>query len=300
MTLATPTRLSRIPQHTGHGVGDGVGALARRYAAYMNGCDFASQLRAQRVSRRQYAAFLSMMYPCVVGFNRALILSIAKVDHVRHSSFVRALAEQLHEEQGHNQMWRGAMDLFGIDHARLYSDFRGYISSMSREELDLRTAGVLDALTADPANVSPGFFVGAPFPEPVVAICHFLWSSACAEQVHYWEHFASQSGIEMVIFDVVSGTVLPGVVGNRELDLGLASTKWWREHGRLPGDTPGVKSDEEKHLELARIALNRSDSAREHRDAIVRRAEDTMRLFAATLVAQSSASLNFPIERYTV
>lgn len=266
----------------------------------MNTCDFAAQLRAQRVSRRQYSAFLAMMYPCVVGFNRALILSIAKVDHVRHSSFVRALAEQLHEEQGHNQMWRAAMDLFGIDHARVYADFRAYIGSMSREELDLRTAGVLDALIADPKNVAPGFFVDAPFPEPIIAICHFLWSSASAEHVHYWEHFASQSGIEMVIFDVVSGTVLPGVIGNRELDLGLASTQWWREHGRLPTDTSTAKSDEEKHLELARIALNRSDSAKEHRDAICRRAEDTMRLFAATLVAQSGATNTFPIDRYIV
>jgi hypothetical protein len=195
-------------------------------------------------------------------------------------------------------MWRAAMDLFGIDHARIYADFRAYVSSMSREELDRRTAGVLDALTADPSDVAPGFFPDAPFPEPVIAICHFLWTSASTEQVHYWEHFASQSGIEMVIFDVVSGTVLPGVVGNRELDLGLASTQWWREHGRLPTDTNGTKSDEEKHLELARIALNRSDSAREYRDAIVARAEDTMRLFAATLVAQASATTAFPIDRY--
>ena len=266
----------------------------------MNACDFAGQLRAQRVSRHQYAAFLSMMYPCVVGFNRALILSIAKVDHVRHSSFVRALAEQLNEEQAHNQMWRSAMDLFGIDHVRVYADFRSYVGGLTREELDLGTAAVLDALTEDPANVSPGIFVGAPFPEPVVAICHFLWSSASAEDVHYWEHFASQSGIEMVIFDVVSGTILPGVVGNRELDLGLASTQWWREHGRLPNDTSPEKSDEEKHLELARIALNRSDSAKEHRDAIAARAEDTMRLFAATLVAQATASETFPIDRYLV
>ena len=40
---------------------DAVGALARRYASHMNACEFAAQLRAQRVSRRQYAAFLSMM-----------------------------------------------------------------------------------------------------------------------------------------------------------------------------------------------------------------------------------------------
>ena len=243
-------------------------------------------------------AFLSMMYPCVVGFNRALILSIAKVDHVGHSSFVRALAEQLHEEQGHNQMWRAAMEVFGIDHKSLYNDFREYVGSLSREELDLRTAGVLAALTRDPSNVSPGFFKGAPFPEPVVAICHHLWTSASSENVHYWEHFASQSGIEMVIFDVVSATVLPGVVGNPALDIGPVSTQWWREHGRLQSDSTAAKTDEEKHLEMARIALNRSDSARAHRDSIIRRTEETMRLFAATLVSQSTAGKSFPIDRY--
>jgi hypothetical protein len=264
----------------------------------MNACDFATQLRERTISRREYMAFLSMMYPCVVGFNRALILSIAKVDHVRHSSFVRNLAEQLNEEQAHNQLWRSAMELFGIDHTAVYGDFRSYIGTLSREELDRRTAGVLAAVTHNPLDVSPGYFADSPFPEPVIAICHHLWTSASSDAVHYWEHFASQSGIEMVIFDVVSGTVLPGVVDNPLLDLGPPSTQWWREHGRLASDTSHVKSDEEKHLELARIALNRSDSAREHRDSIVRRAEDTMRLFAATLVSQSTAGKRFPIDRF--
>jgi hypothetical protein len=157
---------------------------------------------------------------------------------------------------------------------------------------------VLAALTRDPSNVSPGFFADSQFPEPVVAICHHLWTSASVEDVHYWEHFASQSGIEMVIFDVVSSTVLPGVIGNPEVDLGPGSTQWWREHGRLASDTSGAKSDEEKHLELARIALNRSDSAREHRESIASRAEDTMRLFAATLVSQATAGRTFPIDEY--
>jgi hypothetical protein len=264
----------------------------------MNTCDFAVQLRSQRISRSEYAAFLSMMYPCVVGFNHALILSIAKVDHVRHSSFVRALAEQLHEEQGHNQMWRAAMEMFGIDHTAVYLDFRSYIGSLSHDELDRRTKGVLSALTRDPSNVSPGFFSDSPFPEPVVAICHHLWTSASSESVHYWEHFASQSGIEMVIFDVVSATVLPGLVDNPVLDVGPAGNQWWREHGRLASDSTAARSDEEKHLEMARIALNRSDSAQEYRDSIVRRAEETMRLFAATLVSQSTVGRSFPIDRY--
>jgi hypothetical protein len=35
------------------------------------------------------------------------------------------------------------MELFGIDHTAVYGDFRSYIGTLSREELDRRTAGVL-------------------------------------------------------------------------------------------------------------------------------------------------------------
>ena len=38
--------------------------------------------------------------------------------------------------------------------------------------------------------------------------------------------------IEMVIYNVVSATVLPGLQGNPELEAGPEATEWWREHGR--------------------------------------------------------------------
>ena len=72
--------------------GDAVAQLAQRYAAEMNASEFATALRLRRLSRRSYVAFIATMYPVVVGFNRALIRSIAKVDHVRNSTFVRSLA----------------------------------------------------------------------------------------------------------------------------------------------------------------------------------------------------------------
>jgi len=74
-------------------VGDLVVEVARRYAAQMNGCEFATLLRSRRLDKRRYVAFIANLYPCVIGFNRALIRSIVKVDHVLHSSFIKALAE---------------------------------------------------------------------------------------------------------------------------------------------------------------------------------------------------------------
>lgn len=264
----------------------------------MNACAFAAELRERRLSRHRYVAFVSSMYPCVVGFNRALIRSISKVDHVRHSSFVRMLAEQLEEEQAHNQMWRTKLDVYGIDHEALYGALGDYLGRFSSVELDRMTSDVLAALTADPSNTAPGCFPNALFPEPILAVYHQLWTSASDDSINYWAHFASQSAIEMVIYDVVSTSVLPGLLDNPELDAGPASTQWWREHGRLETSPSSAQIDEEKHLELSRIALNRSETANSLRRAVIARADDTLRLFAATLVCQDRASTDFPTERF--
>ena len=64
-------------------IGDVVGELARQYAAIMNGSAFGTALRTRQLPRRRYLSLVATMYPIVVGFNRALIRSIAKVDHVR-------------------------------------------------------------------------------------------------------------------------------------------------------------------------------------------------------------------------
>src|SRR5206468_6278464 len=128
-------------------VGDLVVDVARRYAAQMNGCEFATLLRSRRLDRRRYVAFIASFYPCVIGFNRALIRSIAKVDHVLHSSFIKSLAEQLHEEQTHNQMWRTKLDIFGVDHQALYWDLSDYLGLFSTVERERITRAVLAAFT---------------------------------------------------------------------------------------------------------------------------------------------------------
>ncbi len=84
-------------------VGDEIWALAREYADKKNKSHFATSLRDLDISTSRYLGYIAAMYPIVVGFNKALIRSISKVDHVRHATFVTALAEQLQEEQGHNQ-----------------------------------------------------------------------------------------------------------------------------------------------------------------------------------------------------
>lgn len=286
----------RAPFDSRQRVGDLVVELARRYAAQMNGCEFATLLRSRRLDRRRYVAFIASLYPCVIGFNRALIRSIAKVDHVLHSGFIKSLAEQLQEEQTHNQMWRTKLDVFGVDHQALYWDLTDYLGRFSTAELERMTREVLGALTNDPTNYTPGAFPEAPFPEPVLALYHQLFMTATYEDIDYWEHFASQSAIEMTIYSVVSTTVLPGVQAHPELDGGPATLRWWTEHAKAEGNT--VRTDEEKHLDMSRVALNRSETANSLKEAVVARAEDALRLFAAAMACQITESERFPLGRY--
>ena len=284
--------------HADNGLGDTVWSLARRYAARMNASPFATALRTRRMPRQRYVSFLSMMYPSVVGFNRALIRSITKVDHVRQSGFVKALAEQLKEEQDHNQMWRRKLEAFGIDHELLYRSLEEYMARFTPADLERMTRCVLDALGEDLECTSPGCFPDAIFPEPVLALYHHLWMTASRDDVHYWEHYASQSAIEAIIFDVVSTSVWPGVVGNPELDAGSATLQWWKEHARQGSTESGVPTDEEKHLQLSQLALNRTHLSGEMTARVTARAEDTMRLFAATLICMDHDAGAFRVERF--
>lgn len=279
-------------------VGDQIAHLAAVYAAQMNESRFARDLRAQQVDRRRYVTYLCTLYPIVVGFNRALIRGIAKVDHVRNASFVKVLAEQLQEEQAHNQLWRVKLELFGVDHETLYGDLVDYVARYSSSELDRLTHDVLADVTAGSGDGAGSRFGDALFPDSVLALYHHLWMTATRDDVGHWEHFASQSGIEMVIWDVVTASILPGVMGNPALDLGEGSTHWWREHGKVPGLVSEGRTDEEKHLELSRIALNRSETANAVAPQVIARTDDTMRLFAATMVCQESAVGRFPLDRY--
>jgi hypothetical protein len=287
----------RLPFDSRQRVGDVVVEVAERYAAHMNTCEFAALLRSRRLDRRRYLAFIASLYPCVIGFNRGLIRSIAKVDHVLHSSFIKNLAQQLHEEQTHNQMWRTKLDVFGVDHQALYWDLTDYLSQFPPKELERMTREVLTALTKDPNNYAPGAFPDAPFPEPVLALYHQFFMTSTYADIDYWEHFASQSAIEMTIYSVVSTTVLPGVLGNPELDGGPATLHWWTEHAKAEGSAAG-RTDEEKHLDMSRLALNRSETANSLKDAVVARAEEALRLFAASMSCQIIESERFPLERY--
>jgi hypothetical protein len=279
-------------------VGDRVWELADKYSRRINDSDLATSCRNHTLSKERYFGYVAAMYPIVVGFNRALIRSIAKVDHVRDYQLVKYLCEQLREEQAHNALWRSKMNKYGIDHERLYSDLQDYTARFSDDELNVMTEQMIAAVREDVANVAPGIFPDPVVPEPVLGLYHLLYQTATDPEIDYWEHFACQSAVEYIIYDVVSTSVYPGVSARSDLNLGASTITWWQKHARQGSEESGERSDEEKHLAMAKIALNRTTRPNEIADRVVARAEDAMCLFTCSAICHDADKAVFSVRPY--
>lgn len=279
-------------------LGDEIYNSALFYASRKNESGLFTTLRASRLPRLHYMRYIASMYPIVFGFNAALIRSIIKINHVHHWKLVRNVAQQIREEQSHNQLWRNMLDSFGIDHAAIHDDIQSYFRQFAANALESMTLSTIRSLRSDITNTFPGCFPRAIYPEPVLALYYHLWHAASCDAISYWEYFGSQFGMEAIILDVVSTSVLPGVSRSRELAPRPESVQWWKEHARSVSDDAEKRSVEEKHVHLARLALNRIRDVNVVRDEVVRRADDTMLLFVATAVWHDVGSDLFPIEKY--
>lgn len=265
-------------------VGDIIWSRAAEHAAYLHDSEVLTTWRSKELPPNRYARIIAGMYPCVVGFNRALIRSVAKLDNVQDSDLVRNLAEQMIEEQDHNQLWRVMMESFEVDHNGLYSRLRQYLSRYTTAELNEKTAAVVEAVLKDRENSSPGIFDGPPVPEPAVALYHHMFTVADDPSYSFWCHFGSQSAIESLLYDFTSNSIYPGTAGNPALDKGPRTVAWWKEHARTSGDI-NEPTTEEKHLYLSRRALNRSPIANDDAEAVLRAVDASLHLFAAASLA---------------
>lgn len=279
-------------------VGDRIWDLSQQYSRRVNESELATSCRNLTLPKERYLGYVAAMYPIVVGFNRALIRSIAKVDHVREYRLVKHLSEQLQEEQMHNSLWRSKMEKYGLNHERLYSDLETYLGRFSDDELNGMTEQMIAVAREDVANVAPGIFPDPVVPEPVLGLYHFLYQTATDPEIDFWEHFACQSAVEYIIFEVVSTSVFPGISAREDLNLGAPTTKWWQEHARQGSEITGKRSDEEKHLELSKLALNRTARVNELADRIISRAEDAMCLFAGSAICHDADKAVFSVRPY--
>ena len=306
--------------------GDKIDVIARYYVDQWNASALATALRERRLSITEYRHYITKMYPMVVGFNGGLIQSITKseelqqsdlaaqlvkemqkVDHVRNSQRVgklavelrniareerlpllRALAGQLKEEQEHNDYYRKMLEIHGIDHEAYYTAFETYLNGIPSGERDQLTQEVLTALMQ---ARTPEAFPNAPFPQPILAICHYLLGTATDPEVTFLIYLALQSGIEFALVKAISESVFPGVAGTRDrLQLNLqlvpdvaeagtvpVSIKWFDEHAEYG---QGGKA-ELRHVKHGREQLNRNLlEESDVRDAL-RRVNDVLRLWAA-------------------
>ena len=267
-------------------VGDKVWKKAAAIGERLNRSEFLTSLRERVLQRTRYAFYTWSCYPIVVGFNRALIRSLSRLDNVRSAPLVKQLAVQLQEEQEHNDMWRAMMAAYGIDHAAVYTRLDDYLSAFSREALDSMTRDVIAAVTADSNNFSPRCFPNPVFPEPVLALYHHMYMLACDDSMTFWCQFGSQSAIEATVYVIGSESFYPGLRGNPELDLGLPSYQWWQEHAKGGHEGKG-RSTEEKHLEIAKIRLNKAKEANAREGEILHAVDETLQLLCAAHMLQS-------------
>lgn len=279
-------------------LGDEVCALAARHAAIMNATEFATSLRTQRLTKNRLISYVSAMYPIVVGFNRALVRSMSKLDVVSEYGLLKSLTAQLKDELLHNQLWRDMLEVYGVAHGELYTSLLRYMEKFSENNLDRMTAEVTAAIRENPHNVAPGIFPGPVFPEPVLSLYHRLWMTANASEVEYWEHFGAQFGIEAVIYDVVSISIYPGVRGNPELYVSPATLRWWGEHAKQGRRRPDRRSTEEKHIGLARVKLNKSRRAAQLHDQVLSTAQDAIRLFTSTMICHDIDKVSFDVQPF--
>lgn len=248
---------------------------------------------------------------------RELVEEILATDHIRQSRRVqelaarlrtlareerlptlRAMAAQLKEEQEHNDYYRQMLEIHGIDHETFYSSFEAYLKGIALEERDRMTREVLAAVREGRAARA---FPRTSFSQFILALHHYLLSVANDPSVTFISYNALQSGMEFGLVKVVSESIFPGVAGMRDhpqlnqalvpdADLCEAgavppSIKWWDEHA----DYGQGGRIELQHVNHGRELLNRSLKEPVMVRDTLRRVDDILSLFAATVGAWEQA-----------
>ncbi len=281
-------------------LGAAIQDVASEAARRINRLPIIESIRNKTITRERYAAFVASLYPVVIGFNRALIHSLTKIDHVRNSSHLKDMADQLREEQQHNQMWRAMLSVHRVNHESLYNDLLAYINRIEIDELSARTNRFLQCLRGSHV-VNDQMFRDAPVPGATVAIYHFMWLVAVSPEFGYWEHYASQLAMEIVICDVVTRSILPGTTDRAELAPCDEAVAWWAAHA-LPAATgfSQSRSDEEKHILIGTRTLSRLGSADTMQAAVLDTSKNKLALFERAIRESGELSGEEMLSRYRV
>jgi len=257
-------------------IGDLIVDLVIPYAEKEKNSAVAKGIRDGTLPGEKYTSYLAALYPIVTGFNGGLKNNLTKVDHVENSGLVRILAEQLAEEQKHNDLWRQGLEERGINHRKLHDDFEAYLGIIGQNDLDQMHRAYLRAISKSGNDLTPGVFPKTIFPEPIIALEYQLKKTSSPEH-DFYEHFGSQLAIEAFIYDVVSN-FYDGLVGGNQFRNSPSATQWFYEHA-----AQNEGSDEQKHLDMSQKMLNRSSKAHDIRDKVLEQVENTVKLFAATV-----------------
>ncbi len=203
---------------------------------------------------------------------------------------VRAVAGQLKEEQEHNDYYRRMLDEHGVDHVAMHSNFEGYLASFELSERQHMARKVHEAIQN---GEEPDAFPDAPFLQSVLAMREFLFAAATDERVSFLVYNAYQTAIEFTLVKVVSGSVYPGALKNRQVSLVPKDydpteavdeedvpdvIKWWDAHAE-----EGIEGAEEaRHIKQGKARMDEHIKDPRERTISLQGTDQILRLFSHT------------------
>ncbi len=245
---------------------------------------------------RQFLSYTACIYPIVVGFCQGLGHMVGHFDAVTDARILSALYRQGAEEIGHNNIWRGMLTAFGVDHAKLYRDFKEYRSKFSKK----RWAEMGENLIRPSPHWNPFFamhliakklYPKPPLPHPVLALTYQM--DKTGQNGNPWIHFACQSAIETVLINLVTFGLPTYMEKHPEFFNSPVTKAWWHEHTKSTGE--GKANDEERHVSVSLMTLDRyATASKEMRETVY----GTLKLFVSVLMYFSCGI--FPIDRYRI
>jgi len=283
-------------------LGDRVKGLSLRVGAQMSATEFLTTLREGRAPGERYIGYITSTYPLVVAFNEGLLRSFAKLDAVQDAGLAKGMARQLIEELDHNDLWRGMLESFDIDHAAAIAQFRADYTGTSEEALRSARDSLLAGLHQGGSSVTTGLLGSPVFPEAVLLLTYQIRRTASDPGLTFWDHFACQLAVEVAVVEAVTKSVLPGVVGREDLSHHPIGLAWWRAHSRpvdCDAESAAAADDEERHQQDAIELLNRVGVALGDGSATTRAVEDTLDLLHATVRCHDADVVSFNATRFT-
>ncbi|GEM_PF-4853487 len=274
----------------GERAGDFVKRNVEGHLVEAMGTDFIKGLHDGTLPHHLYLQYIRDMYIIVTGFCGGLGRMIGKFDAVTDARLLINLYRQGTEEIGHNNLWRAMLTHHGIDHAKLYDEYRAYRASFSMADWSYmsewvgRKSNIWCPEYVSHRGLSEVTYPQAILPHPILALAYHMEKTSDGNDP--WIYFSCQTAIETCLVELVSYGLPNYIKANPQLFNDPVTTAWWREHTKTQSGQKG--SDEERHVRVSWALLNRNAKASEPMHEAIR---ITLKLFVTVMMWSDRAQL---------